>query len=330
MSQLRFGVTDVAKLRFAVSPLWETVSSMWVVDDPVRNAVHLPWIDRARRALRRPEVAVRVAPLRELTRRGAWPPDFLTPPSPSPAATLADQLTQLVDTPAVVVVRDTMATARILPLGPFGQRLVDDPGTALPHLASAVRTWYDEVIAEDWARMRTLLEADIAYRAGLLAEAGVGGFLPHLHPTVRWIGDRVIVDDPWEIDIDLAGRGLALHPGVFVGRRVLWPMLADSTPTGFYPVRAVGTLWERSVPADGDALSRVLGTSRATLLGLVRTPATTSDLARRTGLSIGSVSQHLGALLGAGLVSRSRRGQRVYYRGTEAADVLLRSSGAAD
>ena len=47
MGAVRFGVGDLAHLRFAVSPLWETVASLRAVADPGRHAVHLPWIKQA-------------------------------------------------------------------------------------------------------------------------------------------------------------------------------------------------------------------------------------------------------------------------------------------
>ncbi|WP_319460461.1 helix-turn-helix domain-containing protein [Micromonospora sp. RTP1Z1] len=301
MSQLRFGASDVAGVRFAVSPVWETVSSMWALDDPVRHAVHLPWIDQARVTLRRPDVAVRVRPLVEL-------------------------LGQIAATPPDVVVRDLLATTPNRPLSPFGRALCDDPGGRLPELVTALRVWYDEAIAPAWPRIRALLEADIAHRAALLAEGGAGQLFGQLHASLRWTGDRVVSDDPWQLDFDLGGRGLALNPGIFTDRRVLWNLLEDSLPGGTYPVRAVATLWETPPVAAGDPLARVIGSARAALLNLLDPAATTTDLARRTGMSGGNVSQHLSALHAAGLVSRSRQGRHVLYRGTEAAAVLLRAS----
>ncbi|SCG51953.1 ArsR/SmtB family transcription factor [Micromonospora inositola] len=326
MSQLRFGASDVAGVRFAVSPVWETVSSMWALEEPVRHAVHLPWIDQARLALRRPDVAARVRPLVELTRPRRWLPDFLTPPAARPDADLAEQLDQIAATPPEVVVRDLLATTPARPLSPFGRALRDDPGGLLPELVTALRVWYDEAIAPDWPRIRALLEADIAHRAAVLAEGGAGQLFGQLHASLRWTGDRVVSDDPWQLDFDLGGRGLALNPGIFTDRRVLWNLLEDSPPGGTYPVRAVATLWETSPVAAGDPLARVIGSGRAALLNLLDTAATTSDLARRTGMSCGNVSQHLSALHAAGLVSRSRQGRHVRYRGTEAAAVLLRAS----
>ncbi|MFD0788064.1 DUF5937 family protein, partial [Micromonospora azadirachtae] len=125
MSELRFSLADVAGVRLAVSPANETVMSMWAVASPVHYAVHLPWIDRARVAMRRPEVADRVRPLAELVRPSSWLPDFLTP-APRPNVEMAEQLDQIAATPPAVVVRDLLATTPRRPLGPFGQALLAD------------------------------------------------------------------------------------------------------------------------------------------------------------------------------------------------------------
>ena len=293
----------------------------------MRNAVHLPWIDRARQVIRRPDVAAAVGPLRELTRPHRWLPDFLTPPPSGPDAEFEEQLEQIAATAPAVVVRDLLATTRRGPLGPFGDALRRDPKAMLPLLVAAVRVWHDEAIAPDWPRMRALLEADIAHRASQLAEGGAGWALGTLHPTVRWAGDRVVSDDPWRLDFDLGGRGLALNPGIFTPQRVLWNLLEDSPPGGTYPVRAVGHALGDAPGGAGRPAgpgARV-GAGRAAATCSTRRP-TTTDLARRTGMSAGNVSQHLSALHAAGLVSRSRQGRHVLYRGTEAAAVLLRAS----
>ncbi|MET8085288.1 ArsR family transcriptional regulator [Micromonospora sp. NPDC005237] len=329
MSELRFSLADVARVRLAVSPVNETVMSMWALASPIRYPVHLPWIDRARVTLRRPEVAARVRPLKELTWRGCPLPDFLTPAA-RPNVEVTEQLDQIAATPSAVVVQDLLSTTGRRPLSPFGRALLADPRGLLPQLVDAVRVWYDEAIAPDWPRMRALLDADVAYRAAQLAENGAGRFFEQLHPSLRWLGDRVVSDDPFERDFDLRDRGLALNPTVFSERRVLWNLLEDSLPAAAYPVRAVGTLWETSAPPPGDPLARVIGPGRAALLHLLDTATTTTDLARLTGMSAGNVSQHLAALHAAGLVGRSRQGRHVLYRNTDAAGVLLRASGAAD
>ncbi|MEU7923155.1 ArsR/SmtB family transcription factor [Micromonospora zamorensis] len=325
MSELRFSLADVAGVRLAVSPVNETVMSMWAMASPVHYAVHLPWIDRARVTLRRPEVADRVRPLVELAVPGRWLPDFLTPAA-RPNVEMAEQLDQIAATPPAVVVQDLLATTWQRPLSPFGQALLADPGGLLPQVVDAVRVWYDEAIAPDWPRMRALLDADVAYRAAQLAESGAGRFFEQLHPSLRWHGDRVISDDTFERDFDLRGRGLALNPTVFTEQHVLWNLLEDSLPAGAYPVRGVGTLWEATGTPPGDPLARVIGPGRAALLHRLDTATTTTDLARLTGMSAGNVSQHLAALRAAGLVHRSRQGRHVLYRNSDAARVLLRAS----
>ncbi|MFI7603555.1 ArsR family transcriptional regulator [Micromonospora sp. NPDC049366] len=329
MSELRFTLADVAGVRLAVSPVNETVMSIWALASPVYYPVHLPWIDRARVTLRRPEVAGRVRPLLELARPRSWLPDFLTPAA-RPNVEISEQLEQIAATPPAVVVQDLLATTPRRPLSPFGLALLNDPRGLLPQLVDAVRVWYDEAIAPDWPRMRALLDADVAYRAAQLAEGGAGRFFEQLHPSLRWLGDRVVSDDPFERDFDLRGRGLALNPTVFTGHRVLWNLLEDSLPAGAYPVRAVGTLWEASPTPPGDSLARVVGPGRAALLHLLETATTTTDLARLTAMSAGGVSQHLAALHAAGLVSRSRQGRHVLYRNTDAARVLLQASRGGD
>ncbi|MET8232918.1 ArsR family transcriptional regulator [Micromonospora sp. NPDC005298] len=325
VSELRFSLADVAGVRLAVSPVNETVLSMWAVASPLRYPVHLPWIDRARVTLRRPEVAVPVRPLTELTWRGCPLPDFLTPAA-LPNVEMAEQLDQVAATPPAVVVKDLLATTARRPLGPFGLALLADPRGLLPQLVDAVRVWYDEAIAPDWPRIRALLDADVAYRAAQLAENGAGRFFEQLHPSLRWLGDRVVSDDPFERDFDLRDRGLALSPALFSNQRVLWNLLEDSVPAGAYPVRALGTLWEATATPSGDPLARVVGPGRAALLHLLDTSSTTTDLARLAGMSAGNVSQHLTALHAAGLVSRFRQGRHVIYRNTDAASALLRAS----
>ncbi|MEU8182939.1 ArsR family transcriptional regulator [Micromonospora sp. NPDC049044] len=325
MSELRFSLADVAGVRLAVSPVNETVMSMWAMANPVRYAVHLPWIDRARVTLRRPEVAERVRPLVGLAAPGRWLPDFLTPAA-RPNVEMAEQLDQIAATPPAVVVQDLLSTTWQKPLSPFGRALLADPGGLLPQVVEAVRVWYDEAIAPDWPRMRALLDADVAYRAAQLAESGAGRFFEQLHPSLHWHGDRVISDDTFERDFDLRGRGLALNPTVFTEQHVLWNLLEDSLPAGAYPVRAIGTLWETAAPPPGDALARVVGPGRAALLQLLDTASTTTHLARLTGMSAGNVSQHLAALHAAGLTSRTRQGRHVLYRNTDAARVLVRAS----
>ncbi len=133
-----------------------------------------------------------------------------------------------------------------------------------------------------------------------------------LHPTVRWSGDRLVSDDGLDTVIDLAGRGLPMVPSVFADRCVLLTNSPAAPPVAIYPARAVGTLWERRAGSTRE-LDKLLGRSRAAILAYTSSPSTTTQLAARTGLSLGAVSQHLTVLRSAGLVTSHRYRHEVNY-----------------
>ncbi|MFI6675531.1 ArsR/SmtB family transcription factor [Kribbella sp. NPDC050470] len=73
-------------------------------------------------------------------------------------------------------------------------------------------------------------------------------------------------------------------------------------------------------------MAGVLGRSRAELLNQLGSPRSTTELAARTGLTPGGVSQHLSALRAAGLVTSHRSGRLVLYARTALAEALLQVS----
>ncbi|MFL6056417.1 MAG: ArsR/SmtB family transcription factor [Actinoallomurus sp.] len=75
--------------------------------------------------------------------------------------------------------------------------------------------------------------------------------------------------------------------------------------------------------ARAEAIAAVLGRSRALLLTELEAPASTTELARRTGISPAGVSQHLTALRDAGMVSAHRAGRSVLYARTAIAESFL-------
>jgi DNA-binding transcriptional ArsR family regulator len=80
-------------------------------------------------------------------------------------------------------------------------------------------------------------------------------------------------------------------------------------------------------PASGgrpdDGLEALLGASRAALLRDLVRPWTTSALAARHGLAVGTVSGHLSILARVGLVSAHRRGRHVFYLRTPLGSLLV-------
>ncbi|MEV4508930.1 helix-turn-helix domain-containing protein [Dactylosporangium sp. NPDC049525] len=296
----------VARVRFAISPLWETVASIRVLRDPGAHAIHLPWVRRVRPRLGR-------LPDSELWRLvppgPAYVPDFLTPAPAGLFTDLPAELDALRATPAADVAAQ------------LGEEAAAADGL-LRRLAAQLADYFDVALAADWPRIRRLLEAEVFTRARALAADGVGGLLNDLHEQVRWADDTLSVAQRWCTADDVPdGGGLVLVPSVFV-----WPSIL-TVSTGrlaqlAYPPRGTGALWERPASTP-DGLAAVLGRSRARLLVELSAPASTTALAARTGLTAGGVSQHLAALRAAGLVTAHRDGRTVLNVRTGVADALL-------
>ncbi|NUR26938.1 MAG: helix-turn-helix transcriptional regulator [Catenulispora sp.] len=329
MGELRFGVHDAVNVRFAVSPLWETMASLRAVADPGGHVVHLPWIRKARSVRQEDRrLAAATAPLYALITQAGGAAALLAPPPRCPLAELDEELALLLRTP--------LERVRAAGLGdrpdpaPFARRLAEDPEGALGELADAIDAWWQATLKPHWARIRALLEADIAHRARQLAEDGVQEVFAGLHPAIRWEDDRLVSPDLPAAGLDLGGTGIVLTPSVFAGRR--WHLLGarpDAAPAAVYPSRAVGTLWECREPAGEDSLARLLGRSRAQLLAYTDSPATTTQLAARSGLSLGAVSQHLAVLRNAGLVTSHRYRRVVNYTTSELGAALLRNGSGS-
>ncbi|GAB7035786.1 winged helix-turn-helix domain-containing protein [Streptomyces sp. NPDC021749] len=122
---------------------------------------------------------------------------------------------------------------------------------------------------------------------------------------------------------DRVRRDLDLIPSAFKGPGLSTRVAPPDPPQLAYRARGVGALWERRPAARTAAVSAVLGRSRTLLLIELETPATTTELAQRTGISMAGVSQNLTALRTAGFVSAHRTGRSVLYARTSVAESVL-------
>ncbi|WP_436739794.1 DUF5937 family protein [Streptomyces sp. BBFR102] len=324
--RLEVGSADLLRCRFALSPLWETVAAVRTLAEPRRQAYHRPWL----REVAAGHDPARTAPLALLLPRTGSTPDFLTPPPTGPHADIEEELGRVAATPLVQVEAELRRTLHGPgrdgpPPAQAAARLLADPGRTLRELTELLRDCWRNLLAPRWARVRDLLEADIAVRSRELAAAGLRRTLTGLHPAVGWEEPGTLrVDAPHRAVRRLGGAGLLLLPSAFV-----WPALTVVTdppwqPTLIYPARGVGELWREGGPAAPRALARLLGRTRARLLAALDEPATTSRLARAHGLSPATVSAHLTALRESGLVTRRRIGRAVAYARTPLGLALLR------
>jgi DNA-binding transcriptional ArsR family regulator len=171
--------------------------------------------------------------------------------------------------------------------------------------------------------LRALLDADISHRARRLADGGLARLFADLHPALSYADGVLTFARDWEHHRDLGGAGLVLMPSVFV-----WPSLVTGfgppwQPMIVYPARGIGILWEQPTEAATAALARLLGQGRTTVLLALRTPASTTALAQQLALAPATVSAHLSALRGAGLLTARRNRREVVYQHTAVADALL-------
>ena len=76
---VRLGAADAGRVRFATSPIWETVNAARTLVDPRSAAYHARWLERARpRAAELP-----LEPLFAVHPPHGYVPDFLSPPPES-------------------------------------------------------------------------------------------------------------------------------------------------------------------------------------------------------------------------------------------------------
>jgi DNA-binding transcriptional ArsR family regulator len=266
----------------------------------------------------------------------AWPlivnhlstyPEFLVPAPSVRAPGLDAELARLCATPAEPVRASLRRVFGDQPWPDSATELFERPAESLAEIAAELAECHDRLVRPHWERIQPVLEADIAYRAGLLAGGGARSLFSDLHPDLRWSGGTLTLTDtedgPSPCPVMLGPDGVVLMPSVFN-----WPLVSVSRATStqttlLYPARGTATVWEGGMTAAPDAVEELLGPARARLLGALRSPATTSALALRFGVTPSAISQHLAVLHRSGLVDRERSGRRVLYQASELGLALL-------
>ncbi|MFF9050136.1 transcriptional regulator [Streptomyces erythrochromogenes] len=324
-AELAFSVGDLARMRFAVSPMWEVGPSMRLLRSGREHPVHRAWTAQVRPRLA--AVGLDRGRLAELVPPSGYVPDFLNPAPAGPSPTFEEELAAIRATPAGRV-RGELDRLRGEQgrLGPGLSGLYDDVPRLLERVVEEIGAYWDVALAPYWVRIRAVLDADVFHRARQVAEHGAGRLLGELHSSVSWDDSTLrLADRRAPLSRQAAGAGLLLIPSVFTGPVPFTRLAPPDPPQLAYPARGIGALWESRpvVRGGGGALAAVLGRSRSLLLAELDSPATTTELALRTGLSAAGVSQCLTALRGAGLVSAHRAGRCVLYARTSVAEALL-------
>lgn len=322
---LSFTAEELAQVRFSVSPMWEVLTSFRVLSRPGLYPVHGPWFDQVRPRLA--AAGLLNGRLAAMFLDESYFPDFLNPVPSAAAPSLADELAAIQATPDDRLSADLGYYAEKLkdaPGHPFLDRLDTHREQGLCELSNEIEQYFQIALAPYWARIRTLHDADIYHRARQVAEYGAARLFNELHPDVSWnSGTLQMLHRQRVLCRDDNAPGLILVPSAFAWNKILTRAASGDVPQLCYGARGVGTVFARRAPEPSEAVAAVIGRSRALLLAELEAPASTTELAARTGMSAGGVSEHLTALRGAGMVSAHRTGRSVLYARTSVADSLL-------
>jgi hypothetical protein len=319
MVRFVFSVDDLARTRFAISPMWELTHSLRALRDPSIASVHVSWL----RSLSGRLGGIALEPAVALIPESGYSPDFVNPPPAGPLGDIEADLAALRRTPTKQIRNDMRLFRSQHPRSRILPAWEADPRGELRKLADTLEAYWERAIAPVWPRIREFLDADIAHRARVLADAGPVALFSDLHPNITWDDDHLDVVVPRHTATHvLGGRGLLLMPSAFAATR---PATIDEEPwqmTVTYPARGIATLWEDGARAS-DGLAKLLGATRAAVLADLGAPRSTTDLARRLSVSAGNASHHLKALAGAGLATSRREGREVLYVRTPTGDALV-------
>jgi DNA-binding transcriptional ArsR family regulator len=323
MATYEFGLEDLARLRFAISPMWEVEASLRRLRAPSQAGIHLPWLNwlRDSGALRGLDLSAALT----LSPPVGYAPDFMTPPPTTPLTRFEDEIEVVRATPPKQVHNDMRLYRGRRKLPPLLEPFESNPRRAVNQLADALELYWQRALEPHWPRIRALLEADIAHRARRLTEGGAAALFADLHPTIAWHEDEATlhVELAYRGHVVLGGQGLLLVPSAFSWLGPATLTEAPWQPTLLYPARGVATLWDTGAERTPEALANVIGRTRAGLLAELDAPRSTTDVARLLGITPGGASQHLGALRAAGLVASQREGRVVLYVRTPLADALV-------
>lgn len=308
---------DLSQMRLAISPIWEAVLSIRVLQDPQRHSLYLGWVREAQ-----PQVTRMLPALSALVPRQGYFPDFLTPPPTTDQGSIGEALTQAAATPPEVI----RAQVKIL-LGDYPETeaalspFLHNPSAALADYLALMADYWDQVMATHWQYLFPILEADVLHMARTLATQGPAALFEGMHPQLRFSDSRLEVEKAVDYELHPAGQGLRLIPTVFS-----WPHIYVLTEgpiiTIGYPARGIGR-WDQRSEGAQQILAKAVGNARARVLHALDHPQSVSDLADRLYVTAGALSQQLSRLKAAGLVVAFSEGKRRFYKRSVRGEALM-------
>ncbi|GAA3503335.1 winged helix-turn-helix domain-containing protein [Streptomyces prasinosporus] len=316
MLRFHFTPEDLARTRVAeaLHPMWEIASSLHRFQTREGRWAYAHWHRAASAHIREAGIGRTVRSfLLPLFPRAVYFPDFLTPTEGIEG--LKASLDAILAAPRQQVAKE----ANLL------DGAIKSPGAAKTpkwvfrldesdmrsQLVSALHSYHQAVIAPHEDHINESLQAERIRHARTLLNAGTEGLLSHLTPTIRWRYPVLeITSYPERRDVHLNGKGLLLIPSYFCWKDPI--ALADPglPPVIVYPLHHIAA---PSTDNGRQPLSALLGCTRAAILQATVIGATTTEAARRAGVSTGTATHHTTALRNAGLISSNRYANTVLH-----------------
>ncbi len=186
-----------------------------------------------------------------------------------------------------------------------------------------------------WRQMRGHM-ASVRDSCGRIGIAnGMHALLDNLHPKLNWKPPVLEVAGEPDRDIYLNGRGLVLCPSLFLAGKAC--MILDDVQENGAPVLVFSVPLDAATEAEfwghnagsEQALSALVGHTRAAALQMLSESCTTGELSQRLNISLAGASKHATVLRKAGLVTTARKRNTALHSLTPLGVALLRQRHSA-
>jgi DNA-binding transcriptional ArsR family regulator len=323
VTALELSTADLLRFRFAISPFRETLEAVRVVANRSRLCEQASWVRESETALQRLGERHEAAPLAALLENDGFV-SFFGDLTPGSSDEIDCELAQIRAIPEEQM-EAWIPNGRGRAIDRAGRRRLR-AANAAGRLADLLAETWSELVAPSWRLIRDCLERDILHRSRTFASGGLAAVLEELGPLVKLDGNRLLVDvHAGEVlPGHERGAGITLLPSAFVGRGGARVAAARGSRLALsYRARGLGAICFECEHCPELALARLIGTTRAQILGVLSEPMHTTAIALRLGRSAGNVGDHLTVLRSSGLISRSRLGRHVFYSRTALGSTLL-------
>jgi DNA-binding transcriptional ArsR family regulator len=328
MLRIYFTAEDIARTRLATAPdpLWELVLSVQMLRGQRGDLLFSRWRRETAAALRHHSFGADLRLLMQLCPEIGYFPDFLNPAEAMRG--LDHGLDAVRRTPKALLRRDMtfLSQSKRRQGEPLSARAVGimrgDPA-ALDTLTRTMKDYYRLAISPHHHVIEKAVGQDRNNRLLAFTEGGVEGLLKGMRPMLRWEAGELSVPQHRDQEIHLGGRGLTLIPSYFCVNQPMTMFDPGLPPVLIYPVpRSAETLTALDGPRR-TALASLIGQTRAAMLESIGDGGTTTELARRAGVSPASASEHASIMRAAQLIQSRREGNRMVHELTSLGLSLL-------